>query len=88
MNSKYALPVPSNTWIINQPKASANIYYLHGDAKKSKYIENVEMCVISQAQPDNRLNTLIQKGLLEEAEVSNRNISKLQCNSILTMYLN
>lgn len=72
MKCKYTLPVPANTWIINQPKASANVYYLHGhgDAKKSKFIENIEMRAISQAQPDNRLNTLIQKGLLEDAEVS------------------
>lgn len=86
MNRKYALPVPANTWIINQPKASANIYYLHGDAKKSKFIDNVEMRVITQTQPDNRLNTLIQKGLLEEAEVSEGSISNF--NDILTNYLN
>lgn len=66
---KYEIPVPVNSWIINQPKLSANMYYLSGKLSGSGKVEFIELRVISETQPENRLTTLIQRGLLKEAEV-------------------
>lgn len=70
MNCKFNIPMPKHTWIINQPKSSANIYYLCGTLDKSTdLITSVKMRMISETQPENRLKTLIEKGLLDEAHV-------------------
>lgn len=70
MTCKFSLPVPKQSWIINQPKSTANIYYICGISDDSNAFKHVEMRMISEVQPENRLKTLIKKGLLDEAEVS------------------
>lgn len=65
---RYEIPVPSTTWIINQPTLSANMYYLSGDLGESGVIRSVRMHAISETQPENHLQTLIDRNLLDEAE--------------------
>lgn len=69
MTCKFSLPVPKHSWILNQPISTANIYYICGECDDSNVFEHVEMRMISEVQPENRLKTLIKKGLLDEAEV-------------------
>lgn len=46
------------------------MYYLHGfpDDESDSVIQEIEMKIISETQPDQRLKKLIQRGRLEEAE--------------------
>lgn len=65
------LEVPRSSWFVLQLEQCANIYYLSGNVNLStSLIDKIELCKISDIDPHKRLNTLIQKGLLEEAEVS------------------
>lgn len=57
-------------WLIRQSKSSVNMYYLHGfsDDDSGNVIQEIEMKIISETQPDQRFKKLIQRGRLEEAE--------------------
>lgn len=68
MTCKFALPVPKKSWILQQPRSSANTYYICGSYDATNAFKHVEMRMISEVQPENRLKTLIKKGLLDEAE--------------------
>lgn len=46
------------------------MYYLYGKPAETGEIASIELRVISETQPENTLKTLIQRGLLEEAEVN------------------
>lgn len=69
MKNKMKLEVPPTSWLVSQMEQCANIYYLSGGADPSP-VEKIELRRISDIDPHKRLNSLIQKGLLEEAEVS------------------
>lgn len=70
MKCNYELTVPEFAWLIQQPKSAMNMYYLHGIDGGSVMVQEIEMRIISETQPDQRLKKLIQKGHLDEAEVS------------------
>lgn len=46
------------------------MYYLHGllDDESGDVIQEIEMKIVSETQPDQRFKKLIQRGRLEEAE--------------------
>lgn len=69
MTCKYELAVPQFAWLIQQPKSALNMYYLHGIHCSSTIVQQIEMRIISETQPDQRLKKLIKKGHLDEAEV-------------------
>lgn len=45
------------------------MYYLYGKCSEVDEFESIQLRVVSEIQPENTLKTLIQRGLLEEAEV-------------------
>lgn len=70
MNLKLSLPINNPIWIMNQPKSSANIFYLRGHRSSgSAILQHIDMCMVSESQPEQRLATLLAKGLLQQAEV-------------------
>lgn len=69
MTCKYDLAMPENTWLVRQPKSSVNMYYVGGNCLDSRYVQEIEMKIISETQPSQRFKKLIQKGHLNEAEV-------------------
>lgn len=71
MKCKYDLTVPLNTWLVRQPKTSVNMYYVYGiQNDETNCVEMVEMKIITETQPEQRLKKLIHKGHLNEAEVN------------------
>lgn len=70
MKCNYELTVPEFAWLIRQPKSAMNMYYLHGIHGGSEIVQEIEMRIISETQPDQRLRKLIQRGHLDDAEVS------------------
>lgn len=66
--SRFEIPVPATSWIINQPKLSANMYYLCGDTHGTELVQSIQMRAISETQPEHHLQTLIDRNLLNEAE--------------------
>lgn len=76
MAIKMKLDVPKSSWIVLQPEQCANVYYLCGiQSPTSSLVEKVELRRISEIDPQKRMSSLIQKGLLDEAEVSQMRIS-------------
>lgn len=69
MNCKCSLPISNHVWLIDQPKSSANIFYFGGIKTSSKFVEIVNLHMVSESQPEKRLFTLLAKGMLIEAEV-------------------
>lgn len=70
MKCNYELTVPEFAWLIKQPKSALNMYYLHGiHGGSAAMMQEIEMRIIAETQPDQRLKKLIQKGHLDEAEV-------------------
>lgn len=70
MNCKCSLPIENRIWLIDQPKSSASIFYFGGThPSTSKYIESINLHMVSESQPEKRLYTLLTKGMLLEAEV-------------------
>ena len=69
MKCKYELPMMKNTWLVDQEKTSMQLYYVSGNQRNTDFIEEIEMNILSETQPIERLKKLIQKGHLDEAEV-------------------
>lgn len=58
-----------DTWLVQQPKCSVNLYYLCGENINAQGLpQEIEMKLVSETQPAERLKKLIYKGHLEEAE--------------------
>lgn len=57
-----------HVWLVQQPKSAVNIYYVTGNAHDKQQVQEIEMKILSETQPSLRLNKLIRKGRLEEAE--------------------
>lgn len=69
MNCKVALPISSHVWLIDQPKSSENIFYFGGNRSSgTNSIESIYLHMVSESQPEKRLQTLLTKGMLVEAE--------------------
>lgn len=70
MSCKCSLPISSQVWLIDQPKSSASIFYFGGTRpSSSEFIENINLHMVSESQPEKHLHTLLTKGMLVEAEV-------------------
>ena len=68
--SKYEMLVASVAWLVPQAKLSANMHFVTGSVNDAGYVQSVEMKIISETEPGQRLKKLIQKGLFAEAEVT------------------
>lgn len=66
---KHELELKDNIWLIQQPKSSMNMYYLKGYNKGHDIVQEIEIRIISETDPSNRLKKLIQRCHFEEAEV-------------------
>ncbi|XP_068156013.1 kinetochore-associated protein 1 [Drosophila tropicalis] len=66
---KTEVEVPKDAWLIRQPKSAVNLYYMSAKYMKSaSFPSEVEMMIVSETDPSDRLKKLIAKGRLEEAE--------------------
>lgn len=64
------IKLPLQAWLINQPKSSVNMYFLNGSSFNSQDMpQEIEVKLVSETNPEDRLKKLIAKGHLEEAEV-------------------
>lgn len=72
MKCNFELVVPNNTWLVNQMKSAVNMYYLAGNKCDADYVQQIEMNIISETNPEKRFYKLLYKGRLNEAEVISR----------------
>ncbi|XP_055536663.1 uncharacterized protein LOC129725174 [Wyeomyia smithii] len=68
MECKYDLEMNEYVWLVQQPKSAVNIYYITGNPKDKPHVQEIEMMILSETQPSLRLEKLIRKGRLDEAE--------------------
>lgn len=69
MKCNFELSVPNNSWLVDQSKLSVNMYYLSGNHCDSNFVQQLEMNIISETNPDQRFHKLITKDRLDEAEI-------------------
>lgn len=74
MECKFTLPISERIWLFTQPKSAANIFYLCGVQASLMNSHRIDLRMVSESQPEKRLQTLLAKGLIEEAEVRAVNI--------------
>lgn len=70
MECKFTLPISEKIWLITQPKSAANIFYLCDVQASLMTSHRIDLRMVSESQPEKRLQTLLAKGLIDEAEVS------------------
>ncbi|KAL1404037.1 hypothetical protein pipiens_019096, partial [Culex pipiens pipiens] len=68
MSCKYELDMGEHVWLVQQPKSALNMYYITGNARDQHHVQEIEMKILSETQPALRLDKLIRKGRLDEAE--------------------
>lgn len=67
--AKNQMILQGETWLVKQPKGSVNIYYISGSRnEESNNFDQIEMKIVSEHEPSQRLRKLIQRGHLKEAE--------------------
>lgn len=69
MKCNFELVVPKNTWLVNQMKSAANMYYLGGNNCGTDCVQQIQMNIVSETNPEKRYYKLLYKGRLDEAEV-------------------
>ncbi|XP_053669915.1 kinetochore-associated protein 1 [Anopheles nili] len=69
MEIKQEMEMSEHTWLVQQPKNSANIYYIAGQTFKEPVVQELELKILSETDPSLRLAKLIKIGRLDEAEV-------------------
>ncbi|XP_058065571.1 kinetochore-associated protein 1 [Anopheles bellator] len=69
MELKQEMEMPEHTWLVQQPKNSANIYYIVGQTHREPVVQEFELKILSETDPSQRLVKLIKIGRLDEAEV-------------------
>lgn len=68
MKCSYELPNIGISWLVQQSRANINMYYISGAEIKSDAVQQIEMKIISELQPEQRYKKLIRKGFLLQAE--------------------
>lgn len=69
MKCNFELSLPNSVWLVDQSKLSVNMYYLSGNHCQTDFVQQLEMNIISETNPDQRFHKLITKGRLDEAEI-------------------
>ncbi|XP_058129064.1 kinetochore-associated protein 1 [Anopheles ziemanni] len=69
MEIKQEMEMTEHTWLLQQPKNSANIYYIAGQTYKEPVVQEIELKILSETDPSLRLLKLLKIGRLDEAEV-------------------
>uniref|UniRef100_A0A182P1L0 Uncharacterized protein n=1 Tax=Anopheles epiroticus TaxID=199890 RepID=A0A182P1L0_9DIPT len=68
MEIRQEMEMSEHTWLVQQPKNSANIYYIAGLTHKEPIVQEFELKILSETDPSLRLVKLIKIGRLDEAE--------------------
>uniref|UniRef100_A0A1S4H9P0 Uncharacterized protein n=1 Tax=Anopheles gambiae TaxID=7165 RepID=A0A1S4H9P0_ANOGA len=68
MEIRQEMEMSEHTWLVQQPKNSANIYYIAGLTHKEPIVQEFELKILSETDPFLRLVKLIKIGRLDEAE--------------------
>uniref|UniRef100_A0A182K6U4 Uncharacterized protein n=1 Tax=Anopheles christyi TaxID=43041 RepID=A0A182K6U4_9DIPT len=68
MEIRQEMGMSEHTWLVQQPKNSANIYYIAGLTHKEPIVQEFELKILSETDPSLRLVKLIKIGRLDEAE--------------------
>ncbi|XP_070501724.1 kinetochore-associated protein 1 [Chironomus tepperi] len=68
LNVKSELLLPKVSWLVSQPKSSINMYFIEGYKNENKFLQNIELKSITEADPEQRFKKLILRGHFDEAE--------------------
>uniref|UniRef100_A0A182YC48 Rod_C domain-containing protein n=1 Tax=Anopheles stephensi TaxID=30069 RepID=A0A182YC48_ANOST len=68
MEIRQEMEMSEHTWLVQQPKNSANIYYIAGLTHQEPVVQEFELKILSETDPSLRLIKLIKIGRLDEAE--------------------
>uniref|UniRef100_A0A182MXC7 Uncharacterized protein n=1 Tax=Anopheles dirus TaxID=7168 RepID=A0A182MXC7_9DIPT len=68
MEIRQEMEMPEHIWLVQQPKNSANIYYIAGLTHQEPVVQEFELKILSETDPSLRLVKLIKIGRLDEAE--------------------
>lgn len=68
MKCMYELPNVGKAWLVQQSKSNINMYYISGSEDEPNAVQQIEMKIISELQPEERYKKLLRKGFLEQAE--------------------
>uniref|UniRef100_A0A182R1W0 Uncharacterized protein n=1 Tax=Anopheles funestus TaxID=62324 RepID=A0A182R1W0_ANOFN len=68
MEIRQEMEMSEHTWLVQQPKNSANIYYIAGLTHNEPIVQEFELKILSETDPSLRLIKLIKIGRLDEAE--------------------
>uniref|UniRef100_A0A182WD88 Uncharacterized protein n=1 Tax=Anopheles minimus TaxID=112268 RepID=A0A182WD88_9DIPT len=68
MDIRQEMDMSEHTWLVQQPKNAANIYYIAGQTQSEPIVQELEVKILSETDPSLRLVKLIKIGRLDEAE--------------------
>uniref|UniRef100_A0A182QZ07 Uncharacterized protein n=1 Tax=Anopheles farauti TaxID=69004 RepID=A0A182QZ07_9DIPT len=68
MEVRQEMEMSEHTWLVQQPKNSANIYYIAGLTHQEPIVQEFELKILSETDPSLRLAKLIKIERLDEAE--------------------
>lgn len=65
---KYELTLPEVAWLVTQPKSSVNMYFVSGTKNPAGFVQQIEMKIITETDPEQRFKKLLLRGHWDEAE--------------------
>ena len=68
MSCKSELNIPAVSWLVTQPKSTANMYFISGLLNENNFAQTIEIKSIVETDPDQRFKKLLLRGLFDEAE--------------------
>lgn len=68
MKCSYELPNIGIAWLVQQSRSNINMYYISGAGIELDAVQQIEMKIISELQPEQRYRKLIRKGFILQAE--------------------
>ncbi|KAG5678537.1 hypothetical protein PVAND_008204 [Polypedilum vanderplanki] len=71
---KNEINLPDPSWIVLQPKSAINMYFIVGSKNEENYVQSIELKNITEADPEERFQKLLQKGHYDEAESYAKNL--------------
>lgn len=66
---KYELTLPEVAWLVAQPKSSVNMYFVSGTKNATGFVQQIEMKIITETDPEQRFKKLLLRGHWNEAEI-------------------
>lgn len=65
---KYELTLPEVAWLVTQPKSSVNMYFVSGTKNVAGFVQQIEMKIITETDPEQRFKKLLLRGHWDEAD--------------------